>query len=348
MSARSIRALVLLFAAALVLALAVPVRAGQGGVERFATIPPGPGHPEGLAADSHGNIYAATFEFPPAPNKIHAFRPNGQHRFAIDVAFSPLGMLITPEPDGSLWVADFGNGRAVQFRPPFSAASTPFRTIAVCAGPASGTSTPCGLNAFALDASGDLYVSDSFGGRIFKIDLPSGTVSPFFSHDLLKPGSHGFPPFGANGLAFSASYDALFIANTADDRILRLAIAGGAPGALTTFAESVNGADGIVFDAQGRLWVAANQADELVALNSKGRVVARRGSFRGFDKDGAPKGLLFPASPVISRGAIYVTNLALALTPAVGDEPEEDVKVFTVSRVPLDGGGRDDWNDGED
>jgi hypothetical protein len=31
-----------------------------------------------------------------------------------------------------------------------------------------------------------------------------------------------------------------------------------------------------------------------------------------------------------------VTNLALPLTPAVGDEPEEDVTTYTVSRIPLD------------
>jgi hypothetical protein len=28
-----------------------------------------------------------------------------------------------------------------------------------------------------------------------------------------------------------------------------------------------------------------------------------------------------------------VTNLALPLTSAVGDEPEEDVRVYTISRI---------------
>ena len=66
---------------------------------------------------------------------------------------------------------------------------------------------------------------------------------------------------------------------------------------MTAFAESVNGADGIAFDHQGRLWVAANQGDELVALNANGRVVERRGSFLGIS-EGAPQGLLLPASSV--------------------------------------------------
>jgi hypothetical protein len=109
---------------------------------------------------------------------------------------------------------------------------------------------------------------------------------------------------------------------------------------LSTFAESINGADGILFDRKGRLWVAANQADEVVALNAAGRIVDRRGSFEGIGHDGAAKGLLFPASIVLSHGSLFVTNAALALTPATGDEPEEDVTTFTLSRIPLENHGR--------
>jgi DNA-binding beta-propeller fold protein YncE len=158
-------------------------------------------------------------------------------------------------------------------------------------------------------------------------------VTTFVSDELLKPAPapHGFPPFGANGLAFDKTGENLYIANTADDRILKYNVA---TKTLTTFAESINGADGIAFRGE-RLWVAANQADEVVALNAKGRVVERVGSFDGIGANGAAKGLLFPASIVISNGAIFVTNAALALTPAIGDEPEEDVTVFTVSRIPL-------------
>jgi len=60
--------------------------------------------------------------------------------------------------------------------------------------------------------------------------------------------------------------------------------------------------DGVVLDDDGRLWVAANQADQIVALNESGRVVARLGEFQGIRRDGTPDGLLFPASPVIVGG----------------------------------------------
>lgn len=100
------------------------------------------------------------------------------------------------------------------------------------------------------------------------------------------------------------------------------------------FAESINGADGLAFDESGRLWVTANQSDELVALNDAGRVVARVGEFRGI-RDGRPEGLLVPASLAFLAGDMVVTNLAEAITPMIGDEPEEDVTRWTVSRLTL-------------
>jgi sugar lactone lactonase YvrE len=303
----------------------------DGKVARFATLPkPGPGHPEGITADADGNIYVSTFDFS-QPNNIYVFGRDGRLRGNRTVTLGPgslpLGLAVRGH---SLYVADFGTGNVLKFDLPLTTGDLATETIHVCDHP----TTECALNALEFDGAGNVYVSDSFGGRVFKI--APGTppvVTTFLADEMLKPGPHGFPPFGANGLAFNAAGTQLFIANTADDRILKYDLA---TRILSPFAESINGADGIAFDRKGRLWVCANQADELVALNNRGRVVERVGSFRGIGGDGAVKGLLFPASLVFSRGAIYVTNLALALTPAEGDEPEEDVTTFTVSRIELD------------
>ena len=330
MSMRSPRLLLSLYLAFVFVSIAQVAAADSGGVERFATLPkPGPGFPEGIAADQAGRIYVSSFDFS-TDNVIHVFGRNGHLQTTISLpGVVPLGLEF--DKAGNLYVANFGGGTVLKFTPPFNSGSLPAQTFAVCGGAGAG----CGLNSIAFDAAGDLYVSDSFGGNVFKLDLPSGAVSTLVADDLLKPGSHGFPPFGANGLAFDAGGKSLYIANTADDRILKYDLA---TKALSVFAESINGADGIAFDRHGRLWVAANQGDEVVALNAKGRVVERLGSFQGVGKDGAAKGFLFPASIVISRGSIYVTNLALALTGAVGDEPEEDVSTYTVSRIRLDHG----------
>lgn len=142
----------------------------------------------------------------------------------------------------------------------------------------------------------------------------------------------GFPPFGANGLALNSDDETkLHIANTGDDRILQLDLK---TGDISILAESINGADGIAFH-DGRLVVAANQADEIVIVNADGRVIAKLGDFLGIRNDGSPRGLLFPASLVIVDDKIFVTNLALPLTPAAGDEPEEDVTRYTVSRINI-------------
>jgi len=333
MSKRFLALLLPLFAV-FALGAATPAAADDSdGVHRFATLPkPGPGFPEGIAADRRGRIFVATFDFT-TTNVIYIFDRHGRVDETISLPGAvPLGLEF--DRDGNLWVANFGGGNILKLTPPFNSGSVAQTfPITGCPGPSLGE---CGLNSITFDSAGLLYVSDSFGGRIFTLNTSTAASALYVADELLKPAPapHGFPGFGANGLAFDAKGQFLYVANTADDRILKVSVA--LPRTVTPFAESINGADGIAFDSKGRLWVAANQADEVVALNSKGRIVERVGSFQGVGRDGAAKGLLFPASIVISRGEIYVTNLALPLTAdRIGDEPEEDVNTYTVSRFRI-------------
>ena len=169
---------------------AAPASADAGGVVRFATLPkPGPGFPEGIAADPAGRIYVATFDFS-QPNVIYIFDRNGHldDTISLPAGVVPLGLEFH---GGQLYVANFSGGSILRYSGTALTGNFP-----VCTG-----APACGLNAITFDAAGDLYVSDSFGGIVFKLDLPSGAVIPFVTNDLLKPGSHGFPGFGANGLA---------------------------------------------------------------------------------------------------------------------------------------------------
>ena len=62
----------------LAIGFATPVVADDDGVVRFATLPkPGPGFPEGIAADHRGRIFVATFDFS-TTNVIHVFDRNGK------------------------------------------------------------------------------------------------------------------------------------------------------------------------------------------------------------------------------------------------------------------------------
>src|SRR5918992_5003673 len=178
----------------------IPVPAAAHGDEavRFATLPkPGPGFPEGIAADAAGRIYVATFDFT-TTNVIYVFEPNGSLAATISLpGVVPLGLEF--DSKGDLYVANFGGGNILKFTPPFNSGSAPAESFQVCSG-------RCGLNAITFDQRGDLYVSDSFGGNVFRLNLPRGRVSTFVADELLKPGSHGFPSFGANGLAFDADF----------------------------------------------------------------------------------------------------------------------------------------------
>lgn len=325
----------------------------QRDVVTFAVLPDGVRFPEGITANpANGDIYVGTFDFGPNSNKLLRLNRNGHLVASRDFGGTPLLGLGFDSVRDQVYILNFGASKLQRIPAAFDS-TTPIEDVATFPGigaPANRTEgNPDGSsdtiifgsnsfpapNAMEFDKRGSLFVSDSFQGAVFRIQNVRTCKVPCFVetfvHDPLLA-TAGFPPFGANGLAFNKNESALFIANTGDDRVLRLDTA---TKMITVFAESLNGADGIVFDDQGRLWVAANQADEIVALNANGKIVVKLGEFRGIRPDGTPDGLLFPASPVIVGDEIFVTNLAIALTPAAGDEPEEEVTRWTVSRMAL-------------
>jgi len=320
---------------------------------QFATLPDGVRYPEGIAADpATGNVFVATFDFGPNANKLMRFAPNGRLAAIRDFGGTPMLGLDFDAVQGKVYILNMGASKVQRIAASFDATTAPedVATVPSIGPPGPRTSgnpdgssdvTTFGSNGFpapnamVFDRSGNLYFSDSFQGAIFRIANARTCTTPcpvtVVAHDPLLA-TAGFPPFGANGLALDAAETTLFIANTGDQRVLKMDLA---TATVSVFAVSIGGADGIAFDREGRLWVAANQADEVVALNQDGRVIARLGEYQGIRKDGAPNGLLFPASLAIVGDWMYVTNLALPLTGAPGAEPEADVTRWTVSRIKI-------------
>ena len=95
--------------------------------------------------------------------------------------------------------------------------------------------------------------------------------------------------------------------------VVRVPVSGGVAGAAVVFATGINGADGLEVDEDDNVWVVANQADEIVVVDPTGRAIAKLGDFDGLARDGAARGLLFPASLRLSGKDVLVTNLALDL-----------------------------------
>jgi sugar lactone lactonase YvrE len=323
-----------------------------GGVEQFAVLPDGVRFPEGITANpATGEIFVGTFDSGPNANKLLRFSRNGHLAAQKDFGATPLLGLGFDAAHKKVFILNFGASKVQRIDAAFTSTTAvedvatipsigapPSRTVSNPDGSADtivfGSSGFPGPNGMVFDHVGNLYFSDSFQGAIFRINNATTCAAPcavaLVSHDTLL-GTAGFPPFGANGLALNTAETTLFIANTGDNRVLKLDVASSA---VSVFAESLHGADGLLFD-NGLLWVVANQADELVALNDKGLPVLRVGEFEGIHRDGTPRGLLFPASAVIVGDHMYVTNLSLPLTAAVGDEPEEDVTRWTVARFAV-------------
>jgi sugar lactone lactonase YvrE len=309
----------------------LPLDAGawnRGTVERFATLPAGSPNPEGIAADSQGNIYASGFDplNSKGPGKVFVFSPGGALIRVLHLGNSTNALLgMGFSPSGELLVIDFGAGQVLRVDPN-SGASHVFMTV-----PGTGH----GLNALTFDNTGNVYVSDSFQGVIW-VTGPKGGVGRVWKSDPLLTTS-GFPPFGANGLQFNSDESALFVANTGNDTVVKIASTAGVAGDASVFTNSINGADGLMLDADDNVWVCANQADEIVVTDPSGKAIAKIGDFNGV-QNGSPVGFLFPASLVRSGDFIYVTNLSLDLRPITGQQSVDSqwaaqITTHTISRI---------------
>jgi hypothetical protein len=134
----------------------------------------------------------------------------------------------------------------------------------------------------------------------------------------------------------------MFVANTAFHQIIQVPVKkDGTAGEASIFITGINAPDGIAVDDDDNLWVCANQEDEIVVIDKTGKVIAKLGDFRGIDREGIVRGLLFPASLAFSkdRKTLYVTNLTLFLPfadaqAAIDSAWTLQVKRYTVSQLP--------------
>jgi sugar lactone lactonase YvrE len=301
----------------------------RGKAERFAALPAGAPNPEGITVERNGDVYVTGFDptAPAGPGRVFVFdndgdlkrvlRPTGSSNALLGIAFHPM--------THQLLVVDFGAGNVLAVDPHTGAA------VVFSAIPGGG------LNALAFDRNGNVYVSDSGRGVIWRTSPKGGAAESWAASDLLLP--NGFPPFGANGLDFNRKETALFVANTSTDTIVRIPVAAGVAGTAQVFTNSINGADGLLLDEHDNLWVCANQADEIVVVDNTGKAISKLGDFNGV-RNGSPVGLLFPASLARHGDWIYITNLsldtrAIGLPQSVDSQWAAQVKRHTVSRIRM-------------
>jgi sugar lactone lactonase YvrE len=309
----------------------------RGKVERFATLPAGESHPEGICVDREGNVYVVTVEVKKPDTSggtLIVFDRNGKHLRTVRIPDSSpwlLDLRFHPQT-GRLLIVDYKGAKVLSVDPKTGASSV-FMTV---------TGKDPGLDGLTFDAAGNVYVTDAHEGIIWKVGKDGGAGTAWVKSPLLKPTR--FPPsIGANGLAFNNKQTALFVPNTAQDTIVKIPVSGSLlePGTPEVFVNRAGGGpDGLIIDEHDNLWIACNQSNEIMVLEPKqGKVIAKLGDFGGIDKDGAPIGFLFSNSLVFHGDDVLVTNLSLDVgirsrTLRTVDGPWAAlVKLHTVSKI---------------
>ena len=129
------------------------------------------------------------------------------------------------------------------------------------------------LNGLAFDDRGNIYISDSFGSNIYRVDS-RGTLDLWLHDALLAPypnptpcGIHPFDP-GANGVAFN--HGVLYVLNSTQATLIHIPVnPDGTHGTPAIFAGptcQLFAADGLAVDLRGNVYAAANIQNKIVRL----------------------------------------------------------------------------------
>ena len=257
---------------------------GDGGPAIAATL----NFPSAVAVDSHGNLYIAdTFNHrircvDAATGSIRTLAGTGAARFSGDggpaekAALNEPVALALDEPRGRLYIADLANYRVRMVE----LATGMISTVAGSGEqdydgdgqPAkqAGLTGPSGL---ALDADGNLYIADTFSGRIRRVDAATGIISTV-AGDGTEYRYQGRPNEFSTGLARPAGIalaaDGTLYITDSDNHLIRkwnprskiiTAIAGNGTAQFTgdggpAASCSLNYPFGVALDSRGNLYIA--------------------------------------------------------------------------------------------
>lgn len=226
---------------------------GEGEIVTPLAVPP-----EGVAVDKSGNVFVSDFA-----GRVLRFDPKGNETQvcqapppAVGLAVDAVGNAYVAALDGVYRVDRDGSG--CEHIP--------------------GTEVMVYANSLAFDKVGNLYVTDSVAGQIYRISTWGQEVELWLDHPLLKPVPIPGVPLvvGANGVQYWKGH--LIVANTSQFKILRIPIEGngsaGTPGVLFDASTPLGPLfvpDGIALDVYGNVYVADPGISQLVRVSRDGQ-----------------------------------------------------------------------------
>lgn len=293
------------FLVALALTAVVPVAVADGVVHTLISLDPNLGqNPEGVAVDGKGNVFLSV-----APTG-DLLRRDKQGVVTTHAHFNPgagflLGM--TVDKKDNVYVA-LGS---------FDPATEGVWKVT----PAGATSKIAAIHGFpndiAIDHAGkNLYVTESIGGAVYRVELASGDTELWYQDALLVGDIDVSPvpfPIGANGIAHDG--DSVIVANSQVPRLVRIPIecdgfAG--DGEVILEDEILMGADGIALDVHRDIYVAVNKQDLLLRVSGDGEMI----DIVADESDGLdfPSTIAFGQGPAGKKN-LYISNFALFSGP---------------------------------
>jgi sugar lactone lactonase YvrE len=160
-------------------------------------------------------------------------------------------------------------------------------------------------NALAFDHRGNLYVTDSIRGAVWRVSRDGG-AELWLEHEALAGTAVLNPfPLGANGIAYFGHR--LYVANTEKMQLVEIRIlrggAAGTPSIIHVFDGATDFVDGVAADALGNLYALLPASSELVRIDRGGGATTLAG---------AGDGLSMPASLTFgARRTLFITNFSL-------------------------------------